>query len=117
MWSCNFKGGHMPEEVFIKALPFIHKAKATNVVGGEPSLHPNCRTYMTMLSSVVEQIRFVTNGSLINRFSDVSCSIITTSEKLGSDNLLVRISNDVWHRKFISEDTIERAGRFLYSKK
>ena len=116
MWSCNSKGEHMPEEVFIKSLPYIQKAKAVNVVGGEPSLHPSCGTYMKMIASVVKQMRFVTNGSRINRSSDITDAIITSSEKLGFDNLLVRISNDAWHRWFISEDTIERAGRLLRRK-
>jgi len=116
MWSCNSKGEHMPEEVFIKSLPYVQKAKAANVVGGEPSLHPRCRTYMRMIASVVEQMRFVTNGSRINRFSDITDAIISSGEKLGSDNHLVRISNDAWHRQFISEDIIARAGRFLRRK-
>jgi MoaA/NifB/PqqE/SkfB family radical SAM enzyme len=116
MWSCNCKGEHMPEEVFIKALPYIHKAQAANVVGGEPCLHPSCRAYMIMIASVVKQMRFVTNGSWINRFSDISDAIMTSSEKLGSDNLLVRISNDAWHRQFMSEDSLARAGRLLRRK-
>lgn len=116
MWSCNSKGEHMPEEVFIKALPYMHKAKAANVVGGEPSLHPSCRAYMIMIASVVKQMRFVTNGYWISRFSDISDAIITSSEKLGSDNLLVRISNDAWHRQFMSEDSLARAGRLLRRK-
>jgi len=116
MWSSNSKGEHMPEEVFIKSLPYVQKAKAANVVGGEPSLHPHCRTYMRMIASVVEQMRFVTNGSWINRSSEITQAIISYSEKLGSDNFLVRISNDAWHRQFISEDTIARAGRFLRRK-
>ena len=116
MWSCNSKGEHMPEEVFIKSLPYMHKAEAVNVVGGEPSLHPSCRTYMQMIASVVKQMRFVTNGSWINRPSEMTHAIITSSEKLGSDNFLVRISSDAWHRQFISEDTIARAGRFLRRK-
>lgn len=106
----------MPEEVFVKALPYMHKAKAVNVVGGEPSLHPRCRTYMQMVASVVRQMRFVTNGSWINRPSEMTHAIITSSEKLGSNNFLVRISNDAWHRHFISEDTIEKAGRLLRRK-
>jgi MoaA/NifB/PqqE/SkfB family radical SAM enzyme len=116
MWSCNCKGEHMPEDVFIKALPYLHKAKAANVVGGEPGLHPSCRTYMIMIASVVKQMRFVTNGSWINRFSNISDAIITSGEKLGSDNLLIRISNDAWHRQFISEDTLARAGKLLRRK-
>jgi hypothetical protein len=106
----------MPQEVFINSLPYMHKAKAANVVGGEPSLHPRCRTYMQMIASVVKQMRFVTNGSWVNRFSDISDTIISSGEKLESDNFLVRISNDAWHRKFISEDTIARAGRLLRRK-
>jgi radical SAM protein with 4Fe4S-binding SPASM domain len=106
----------MPEEVFIKSLPYVQKAKAANVVGGEPSLHPYCRTYMQMIASVVKQMRFVTNGSRINKFSDITDAIISSGEKLGSDNLLVRISNDAWHRQFISEDIIARAGRLLRRK-
>ncbi len=106
----------MTEEVFIKALSYIQKAKAANVVGGEPSLHPSCRTYMQMIASVVNQMRFVTNGSWINRPSEITHAIITSSEKLGSDNFLIRISNDAWHRQFISEDTISRAGRLLGRK-
>lgn len=113
MWSCNSEGEHMPEEVFIKTLLYMHKAKAVNVVGGEPSLHPSCRTYMQRTASVVKQMRFVTNGSWINRPYEITHAIITSSEMLGSDNFLVRISNDAWHRQFISEDTIERAGRLL----
>ena len=116
MWSCDSKGEHMPEEVFIKSLPYVQKAKAANVVGGEPSLHPRCRTYMQMIASVVKQMRFVTNGSRINKFSDITDAIISSGEKLGSDNLLVRISNDAWHRQFISEDIIARAGRLLRRK-
>ena len=106
----------MTEEVFIKALRYVEKAKTANVVGGEPSLHPRCRTYMQMIASVVKQMRFVTNGSWINRFSEITHAIITSSEKLGSDNFLIRISNDAWHRQFISEDTIARAGRLLRRK-
>jgi radical SAM protein with 4Fe4S-binding SPASM domain len=106
----------MTEEVFIKALPYVQKAKAVNVVGGEPCLHPSCPTYMIMMISFVRQMRFVTNGSWLNRFSDITDAIITSSEKFGSDNFLVRISNDAWHRKFISEDTIARAGRLLRRK-
>jgi len=116
MWSCDSEGEHMTEEVFIKALRYVEKAKTANVVGGEPSLHPRCRTYMQIIASLVEQMRFVTNGSWINRFSDITDVIISSGEKLGSDNLLVRISNDAWHRKFISEDTIARAGRLLRRK-
>jgi radical SAM protein with 4Fe4S-binding SPASM domain len=103
----------MPEEVFIKTLLYMHKAKAVNVVGGEPSLHPSCRTYMQRTAFVVKNMRFVTNGSWIKSFSDIPEAIISSGEKLGPDNLLVRISNDAWHRQFISEDTIERAGRLL----
>ena len=106
----------MTEEVFIKSLPYMHRAKDANVVGGEPSLHPRCRTYMQMIASVVKKMRFVTNGSWINRPSEIIHAIITSSEKLGSDNLLVRISNDEWHRQFIGEDTIARAGRLLRRK-
>ena len=69
-----------------------------------------------MITSVVKQMRFVTNGSWINRSSEITHAIICSSEKLGSDNLLVRISNDAWHRQFISEDTIARAGRLLRRK-
>jgi len=116
MWSCDSEGEHMTEEVFIKALPYMHKAKAVNILGGEPSLHPRCRTYMQMIASVVKQMRFVTNGSWINRPSEITHAIISSSEKLGLDNFLVRISNDAWHRQFISEDTIARAGRLLRRK-
>ena len=116
MWSCDSEGEHMTEEVFIKSLPYVQKAKAANVVGGEPSLHPRCRTYMRMIASIVEQMRFVTNGSRINKFSDITDAIISSGEKLGSDNLLVRISNDAWHRQFISEDIIARAGKLLRRK-
>jgi len=116
MWSCNFQGEHMTEEVFVKSLAYMHKAKAANIVGGEPSLHPRCRRYMKMIGSVVKRMRFVTNGSWINRFGGITDAIISSGEKLGSDNLLVRISNDAWHRQFISEGTIERAGRFLRRK-
>lgn len=117
MWSCNSKGEHMPEEVFIKALPYIHKAKGANVVGGEPSLHPSCRTYVQMIASLVKQLRFVTNGSWVNSPGEITEAIITSSEKVGFDNLLVRISNDAWHRQFISEDTIAKAGRLLRRKR
>ncbi len=99
-----------------KSLPYIQKARAANVVGGEPSLHPHCRTYLKMIASVVKQMRFVTNGSWINRSGDITDAIISSGEKLGFDNLLVRISNDAWHRQFISEDNIERAGRLLRRK-
>jgi len=116
MWSCNSEGEHMTEEVFIKSLPYMHKATAVNVVGGEPSLHPYCRTYMQMIASVVKQMRFVTNGSRINRSSEITHAIITSKEKLGFNNFLVRISNDAWHRQFIGEDTIARAGRLLKRK-
>jgi MoaA/NifB/PqqE/SkfB family radical SAM enzyme len=116
MWSCNSKGRHMTEEVFLEALPYMQKAKAVNVVGGEPSLHPTCRTYMQMIASVVKQMRFVTNGSWINRSGFITQTLITSSKKLGFDNLLVRISNDAWHRQFISENAIEGAGRLLRRK-
>jgi radical SAM protein with 4Fe4S-binding SPASM domain len=106
----------MTEEVFNKSLPYMQRAKAVNVVGGEPSLHPSCGTYMIMIACVVKQMRFVTNGSWINKFNDITDVIISSTEKLGFDNLLTRISNDAWHRRFISEDTIEKAGRFLRSK-
>jgi len=113
MWSCDSEGEHMPEEVFIKSLPCMRKAKGVNIVGGEPSLHPACKTFMQVITSVVKQMRFVTNGSWINRSGDISDVIINSSGKLGFDNFLVRISNDAWHRKFISEGTIERAGKIL----
>jgi len=116
MWSCGSEGEHMPEEVFVKSLPYMHRAKAVNVVGGEPSLHPLYRTFMQMIASAVKQMRFVTNGSRINKSGDIDDAIITFSETLGFDNFLVRISNDIWHRKFISEGAIERAGRLLRRK-
>lgn len=116
MWSCDSEGEHMPEEVFVKSLPYMHRAKAVNVVGGEPSLHPLYRNYMQMIASVVKRMRFVTNGSWINKSGDIDDAIITFSETLGFDNFLVRISNDAWHRKFISEGAIERAGRLLRRK-
>lgn len=117
MWSCNSKGSHMTEEVFMKSLSYVQKARAVNVVGGEPSLHPRCGNYMRMIVSVVKQMRFVTNGSLIKRSGFITQALIISSEQLGFDNLLVRISNDVWHRKFINENTIEEAGKLLRRKK
>jgi radical SAM protein with 4Fe4S-binding SPASM domain len=106
----------MADEVFSKALPYMRKARAVNIVGGEPSLHLRCPIYTRIIASVVKQMRFVTNGSWINGSGDITHALITSSEKLGFENLLIRISNDLWHRQFIGEETMEKGGRFLRRK-
>ena len=111
MWDCGSTGKHMPEPVFLKTLAYIRKANAVNIVGGEPTLHPKFIKYILMMSVVSKKMRLVTNGSWLK--PDIPYVLSKVSRKLGHQNFLVRISNDRFHRKFISEKSIKVAAEDL----
>lgn len=114
MWSCDPEGEHASQGVFAGTLKYIRQARAVNLLGGEPTLHPKFREYLLEIASAAHQVRLVTNGSWYNSAETIN-SIADASLILG-DNMLVRISNDRWHRAFISEAVILEAAKALQEK-
>lgn len=105
-------GGHMGKDVFYKTLPYVSIAHEVNLIGGEPTLHPSFGEYLKVLSTTASKIRLCTNGSWVRRGPGSWLPIVEASESMG-DNLLVRISNDKWHREFISDKDLGKASDLL----
>lgn len=110
MWACDSSGLHMPWEVFCRALEYAKKARAADLIGGEPTLQPHFAEMVSECSQAVSTMRIATNGSWVtNRRLNktVSVAIREASAKLGKDNLYVRLSEDKWHRRFQRDVTAD----------
>jgi radical SAM protein with 4Fe4S-binding SPASM domain len=118
MFSCTFSGKHMEKEVFKKALVYIGIAKSVNFLGGEPTLHPDFKGFILRTADKADNIRLVTNGSWFSDSKDIVNAIqqadFLVKEKQG--HLIVRISNDLWHRAFIHNADIQTAAGILLNK-
>ncbi|MBA4372282.1 MAG: hypothetical protein C0402_05420 [Thermodesulfovibrio sp.] len=119
MWSCDAQGEHMPFHILERALEYVAKAEAVDIIGGEPTLHPDFPVIVEQCSGLVKSMRIATNGSWAKRKEsakleqEVMGTVVKAATKLGYNNLYVRLSDDRWHRKFVPASTIGRALKLL----
>lgn len=112
MFSCSLRGEHMKSRVFERVLEYAKISGAVNVVGGEPFMHPQFGDFLTRVSKETLFVRLVTNGSFIMKKKRALQKLIAAAN---TTPLLVRISNDRWHKRFIRQEEIEKADLFLSS--
>jgi radical SAM protein with 4Fe4S-binding SPASM domain len=121
MWACDANGTHMPSHIFDRALEFVAKAAAVDIIGGEPTLQPEFRRIVDRCSDLVISMRIATNGFWASPrlhadvYQTVFEAILAASGKLGSQNVFIRLSDDRWHRKFTQGATIDRAFMIMSS--
>ena len=109
MYCCDASGRHMSDAVFKASLPYIAKA-GVHVMGGEPTLHPEFTTMIRAVAQHSKNTRLVTNGSAVkNENLRTTSGIYAASCLSGHGRFMVHISNDKWHRKFISKEDICKA--------
>jgi MoaA/NifB/PqqE/SkfB family radical SAM enzyme len=114
MFSCSSAGPHMPEEVFRKTLPLVEQAGAVNVVGGEPTLHPEFGRLLEALTCAAGSVRLVTNGSWARGGLQDILPMVRASKNL-RERFTVRISNDRWHLRFHGSQDIRHASGRLFA--
>lgn len=112
MFSCNTRGAHMSNHVFYKAMEYVGISGA-NFIGGEPTLHPLFRKHFSSIVSSSPMVRLVTNGSWGRDEGHVIAAIADAVITTRSSSVFVRISNDRWHRRFISEEDLHLAADLL----
>lgn len=125
-WKCNFKCEHClwscsPTRKGMVSrsdiIEFVREVsnydtEFINLLGGETFMHPDIDWQVEYLTGIYSQVRIVTNGTFL--FKPIGEEFL--ERFMGSENIFMVVSDDIFHEKFWPKGfTAEKARRLIQS--